>query len=343
MKLFAADKLRQLGVEIFTAQGLAREKAEFLSGTLVEANLTGHDSHGVTYFAAYSNRIKNGHIDVNAEPEIVKETTNSALIDGHYAPGQVTAKHLIEVAVEKAKENVVSAIGAFNCNHIGRLGYYTNWAAQQGVVAMLFVNVGGPSVSVYHGMGKAFGTNPFSAAVPTGEAKPFLVDYATSMVAAGKLSVARAKEEKIPLHWVKDKDGKPTDDPRATREGGWLLPFGEHKGYCLQLLTELLGAVLTGSRVGPDPDRVPPSTNGVLAIALNPDAFVGLEALKQGTDEIIDYVKNIEPEPGERVLVPGEPEWESKEQRLRDGIPIPDSTWEQITKLCEELGIDPEL
>jgi len=341
MKLFAADKLRQLGVEIFTAQGLAREKAEFLAGTLVEANLTGHDSHGVTYYAAYSNRIKNGHIDVNAEPEIVKETANSALIDGHYAPGQVTAKHLIKVAVEKAKENVVSAVGAYNCNHIGRIGYYTNWAAHQGVVAMLFVNVGGPSVSVYHGMGKAFGTNPFSAAVPTGEAKPFLVDYATSMVAAGKLSVARAKEEKIPLHWVKDKDGKPTDDPSATREGGWLLPFGEHKGYCLQLLTELLGAVLTGSRVGPDPDRTPPSTNGVLAIALDPGAFVGLEALKQGTDEIIDYVKKIEPEPGERVLVPGEPEWESKEQRLRDGIPIPDSTWEQITKLCGELGIDP--
>jgi len=343
MKLFKADKLRQLGVEIFSAQGLAREKAEFLAGTLVEANLTGHDSHGVTYYAAYSNRIKNGHIDVNAEPEIVKETANSALIDGHYAPGQVTAKHLIEVAVEKAKENVVSAVGAFNCNHIGRIGYYTNWAAHQGVVAMLFVNVGGPSVSVYHGMGKAFGTNPFSAAVPTGEAKPFLVDYATSMVAAGKLGVARAKEEKIPFHWVRDKEGKPTDDPGATREGGWLLPFGEHKGYCLQLLTELLGAVLTGSRTGPDPDRVPPSTNGVFAIALDPEAFVGLEALKQGTDEIIDYVKGIEPEPGERVLVPGEPEWESKEQRLRDGIPIPDSTWEQITMLCGELGIDPEL
>jgi LDH2 family malate/lactate/ureidoglycolate dehydrogenase len=247
---------------------------------------------------------------------------------------------LIEVAVEKAKRNVISAVGAFNCNHVGRIGYYTNWAAQQGVVAMLFVNVGGPSVSVYHGLGKAFGTNPFSAAVPTGEAKPFLVDYATSVVAAGKVGVARAKEEKIPIHWARDKDGNPTEDPWALRQGGWLLPFGMHKGYCLQLLTELLGAVLTGSRTGADPNRMPPSTNGVLAIALDPGAFVGLEALKQGADEVIEYAKGFEPEPGERVLVPGEPEWESKEERLRDGIPVPENTWEQITELCDELGID---
>lgn len=340
MIIKTADSLRNLGAEIFKAQGLAEERAEFLAETLVEANLTGHDSHGVSYFVHYSGRIKEGHIDVKAEPTIAKETPNSALIDGHYAPGQITAKRLIEVAVEKAKENVVSAVGAYNCNHIGRIGYYTNWAAHQGVVAMLFVNVGGPSVSVYHGLGKAFGTNPFSAAVPTGEAKPFLVDYATSVVAAGKVGVARAKEEKIPIHWARDKDGNPTEDPWAIRQGGWLLPFGEHKGYCLQLLTELLGAVLTGSRTGPDPNRVPPSTNGVLAIALDPGAFVGLEALRLGADEIIEYAKGFEPEPGERVLVPGEPEWESKEQRLREGIPVPESTWEQINELCEELGID---
>jgi LDH2 family malate/lactate/ureidoglycolate dehydrogenase len=334
-----AESLKKLGTEIFIAQGLAREKAEFLTETLVEASLTGHDSHGVTYFVSYSNRMKEGHIDVKAEPTITKETPNSALIDGHQAPGQITAKFLIDLAVEKAKKNTVSAVGAYNCNHIGRIGYYTNWAAHQGVIAMLFVNVGGPSVSVYHGLGKIFGTNPLSVAVPTGSTKPFLVDYATSVVAAGKVGVARAKNEKMPTHWAKDKDGNVTEDPSSLRQGGWLLPFGMHKGYCLQLVTELLGAVLTGSRTGPDPNRIPPSTNGVLAVAINPEAFVGLEALKKGTDEIINHVKVVDPEPGERVLVPGEPEWESKEHRLRDGIPIPDSTWEQISKLSEELGI----
>jgi LDH2 family malate/lactate/ureidoglycolate dehydrogenase len=339
MILKRAEELKGLGADIFSAQGMARDRAEFLSETLVEANLSGHDSHGVSYFLAYSDRIKAGHINVGADPEVVKETPSSALIDGHWAPGQITARYLIGLAVEKAKSQMVSAVGAFHCNHIGRVGFYTNWAARQGVIALMFVNVGHPSVTVYGGMGKVFGTNPFSGAVPTGEAKPFLLDYATSVVAAGKLGVARAKGEKIPIHWSRDKEGNPTDDPMAVREGGWLVPFGEHKGYCLQMLMELLGAILTGSKSGFDTISSPPSPNGVLAIALNPNAFVGLEDFVNRTDELIGQVKTVKPQPGDRVFIPGEPEWESKEQRLREGIPLPESTWTDIVKLATELGL----
>ncbi|MFB0558786.1 MAG: Ldh family oxidoreductase [Candidatus Bathyarchaeia archaeon] len=340
MIIQTAKGLRKLGADIFAAQGLSRERADFLSETIVEASLTGHDSHGVSYFVTYSDRIKKGYIDIEAEPTIAKETDSTALVDGHYAPGQITARYVMELAVRKAKERKISAVGACNCNHIGRVGYYTDWAARQGVVAMMFVNVGSPSVTVYNGLGRIFGTNPFSAAVPTGESNPFLLDYATSVVAAGKLGLARVKGERIPTNWARDKDGNPTDDPWALRRGGWLLPFGEHKGYCLQLLTELLGAVLTGSRTGPDIEREPPSTNGVLAIALDPDSFVGLDAFKQGTSGIIKHAKGVMPEPGKRVLVPGEPEWETKVKRLKEGIPIPESTWKQIMKLTEELEID---
>ncbi len=334
-----AERLIKLGIDIFKAQGIAHEKAEFITETLVEANLTNHDSHGVHYLVIYSERIKGGHIEVDAEPIIVQETPATALVDGKYAPGQIIAKRLTEIAVAKAKENMVSAVGAFNCNHIGRIGYYTNWAAKQGVIALMFVNVGGPSVSVFGGMGKSFGTNPISVGVPTGEAKPFLVDYATSVVAVGKISVATAKHAKIPLHWIRDKHGKPTDDPLAFRDGGWLLPFGEYKGYALQLVSELLGAVLTGSRVGMDPGQLPPSTNGVFMIAVDPSAFVGLGPFKEGVDDVIRRVKEIEPEPGKRVMIPGEPEWESKESRLSEGIPIPEETWDGILTLAEELGL----
>jgi len=335
-----AERLRKLGADIFAAQGLSREKAELLSETLVEANITGHDSHGVSYFVTYSDRIKKGYIDVDAEPTVARETDSTALVDGHDAPGQITARYVIELAVRKAKEQKVSAVGAFNCNHIGRVGYYTNLAAQKGVVAMMFVNVGHPSVSVYGGLGRVLGTNPFSAAVPTGKARPYLLDYATSVVAAGKLSIARSKNEKIPMYWTKDKDGNATDDPMAYREGGWLLPFGEHKGYCLQLLMELLGAVLTGSRMGTDPEREPPSPNGVLAVAIDPEAFIGLDPFKERADALFSHVKKVRPEPGSRVLIPGEPEWETREQRLRDGIPIPEETWDNIIKLANELGIN---
>jgi LDH2 family malate/lactate/ureidoglycolate dehydrogenase len=342
MILQPVEKMLILGTRIFEAQGMPKERADFIARLLVEASLTGHDSHGVRYYVTYSDRIKEGHIRVDAEPEISQETENTALIDGNWAPGQVTAQYLMEVAVEKARQSMVSAVGAFDCNHIGRIGYYTDWAAKHGVIALMFVNVGTPSVAVHEGLGEFFGTNPLSVAVPTGEAKPFLTDYATSVVASGKVSIAREKHENIPLHWAKDKDGNPTDDPFAVRDGGWLLPFGSYKGYCLQFVSELLGAVLTGSRTGPDPDRIPPSTNGVLAIAINPEAFVGLDNFKRNADELVAHVKEVEPEPGKRVLIPGEPEWEMKEKRMREGVSLPEETWNDIIKLAKELGLDPE-
>lgn len=337
-----SNRLKKIGTEIFKAQGMSDERAAFIAETLVEASLTGHDSHGVSYYVRYSERIKDGFIDPEGEPAITKETPTTALIDGRWAPGQITAFRAMETAVEKAKERSVSAVGAYNCNHIGRVGYYTNWAAQRGVIAMMFVNVGHPAATVHGGKGKVFGTNPLSVAVPTGESKPFLVDYATSVVAEGKVTVARSKGEKIPTHWTRDKDGKATDDPWAIKQGGWLLPFGSYKGYCLQLVSELLGAVLTGSRTGPDPQKTPPSTNGVFVIAINPEAFAGLDEFTRNVDELFAQVKAVEPEPGARVLIPGEPEWETKEKRMEEGIPLPEEAWDGIVNLARELGLDPD-
>ena len=335
-----ADKITELGIEIFTKQGTSLERATFLVETLVEGNLAGHDSHGVYYYTRYSERIKQGYIKPMAEPEIVKETPGTAFIDGKWTFGQITAKKLVETAVDKAKENMVSAVGAFNCNHIGRIGYYTDWAAKQGIISTFYVNVGNPIVSLHNGLGKTFGTNPYSASVPTGGDIPFLVDYATSVVAAGKLSVASAKKAKIPKHWTRDQYGRVNDDPNILRDGGWLLPFGEYKGYGLQMVCELLGAVLTGSRVGPSGVELPPSPNGIFMMAVNPEAFIGLDEFTKNTDALLKQVKNWPALGGERVYVPGEPEKETKEKRLREGIDLPETTWGEIMALCEELGID---
>jgi LDH2 family malate/lactate/ureidoglycolate dehydrogenase len=340
MIIIPADKLTELGVRIFTTQGTPEDTAKFLVETLVEANLTGHDSHGISFYVGYSDRLSKGFIDANAEPVIVKETPSSALIDGRLTFGQVTAMKLTKVAVEKAKENMVAGVGAFNCNHIGRLGYYTDWAAKHDVIATMYVNVGNPIVSVYHGLGKTFGTNPYSASVPTGSETPFLVDWATSVVAHGKIAVARAKRVKIPDRWSRDKYGRVTEDPNAVYEGGWILPFSEYKGYGMQMVCELLGAVLTGSRTGISGITVPPSTNGVFMLAINPDGFVGLDTFKANTSRLLDTVKRLPAEAGSRILVPGEPEKESKAQRLKDGIPIPDDTWSQIEALCRRLEVD---
>jgi LDH2 family malate/lactate/ureidoglycolate dehydrogenase len=169
------------------------------------------------------------------------------------------------------------------------------------------------------------------------------MDYATSFAAAGKISVARAKHAKIPKHWVRDKNGEPTDDPNAFYDGGYLLGFGEHKGYGIQMTSELLGAALTGSRASMDDSKNPPSPNGVFCIAINPEAFVGLKAFKEKSSEIIKFVKSRKPEKGETVLIPGDPERISKRQRLQEGVPLPEDTWEQIRKISVELDLDPNI
>jgi uncharacterized oxidoreductase len=339
MIIIQSDKLIQLGIEIFTTQGVGEEDAKFLVQSLVEANLTGHDSHGAYYFARYSDRIKEGHIRLEVEPKIVKETDTTAYIDGQWGIGQLTAKRVTEIAVKKAKENMVSAVGSFNTNHIGRIGYYTEMAAKQGIITTFYVNVGHPIVSVHNGHGPVFGTNPYSVSVPVGGDIPFLVDYATSVVAAGKLSVARAAKSKIPTHWTLDRDGKTNDNPAVLSEGGWLLPFGLYKGMGLQMVAELLGAVLTGSRVGPSGITTPPSPNGVFMLAVNPEAFVGLDEFVKKTDDLLNKVKEWQPLEGERVMVPGEPEKETKAYRLANGVQLPDETWTELVALCKELGI----
>jgi uncharacterized oxidoreductase len=340
MVVLPVEELRELGVEIFMAQGASEERARFLVDTLLEANLTGHDSHGVHYYVRYSERIDEGSIKVDEEPLVVKESPSSALIDGRWTFGQVTAMKVAETAVEKAKEHMVSGVGAYNCNHIGRIGYYTDWAARHDVIATFYVNVGNMIVSAYNGLGRAFGTNPFSVSVPTGSETPFLVDYATSVVAAGKVTVARAKKSKIPRTWTRDRYGRVTDDPNAMSEGGWMLPFGDYKGQGLQMACELLGAVLTGSRTGLSGITTPPSPNGVFMLAVNPEAFVGLDEFKREAAELLGKVKALPAVAGERVMVPGEPEKESKERRLREGIPVPESTWGEIKALCGRLGVE---
>lgn len=338
--IIPADQLRELGVKLFTAQGTSLERAEYLIDSLIEANLTGHDSHGAHYFIRYSERIKNGHIIIDEEPEIVKESPGSALIDGKWTFGQITAKKAIELAVEKAKKSMVAGVGAFNCNHIGRLGWYTDWAAKQGIITTMYANVGHPSVSVHNGFGKTFGTNPYSASVPTCGDVPFLVDYATSVVAHGKVSVAKAGKKEIPVHWTLDKDGNKTTNAEDLDNGGWLLPIGGYKGMGLQMVSELLGGVLTGSRVGPAPYTDPPSPNGVFIVAINPDGFIGYDKFKMDSDSLLKTVKAWPSLKGEQVLVPGMPEEISKEKRLKDGIELPEETWVGIVSLCKEHGVN---
>jgi len=346
-------ELRKLGVSIFKHLGAPRDYSELVVDMLVEASLVGHGSHGIRYIPIYAERIKKGIIDIKSRPEVIRETPSTAHIDGHWAFGQATAKKTFEVAIEKAKRSSVSAVAAFHCNHIGRLGAYTMMAAKNDMIGILTANVAHPIVQPFGGASRVFGTNPISVAVPAGEMKPFLLDFATSAVAEGKIGLSAMTGAKIPLGWIVDKEGHETDNPLdfstptgAVGEDGRLLSFGSrdsHKGYCLSILMEILGGLLTGAGSFVDGENVHSYENGILAIVLDIEAFTPLDTFKKRIDSLFRKVHTepVDPqfEHGE-VQIPGEFEWRNREKHLREGIEISDPLWEQIVNLAQELGID---
>jgi uncharacterized oxidoreductase len=352
MPRIPVNELRKTGVAIFTRLGAPYEYAELVVDMLIEANLVGHDSHGIHYVTRYAERIKKGIIDPTARPEVTNDTPSTAIIDGHWTFGQVTATKAMRLAIEKAKRTSISAVGAIHCNHIGRLGAYTMLAAESDMVGFLMVNVVDPVVQPFGGASRVFGTNPISVAAPAGEQKPFLLDFATSSVAEGKVGLAAMNKQKIPLGWIVDNDGHDTDDPLdfslqngSVGESGRLLSFGArdgHKGYCLSILMEILGGILPGG--GPiDDERAHMYENGLLAIALDIKRFTPLQRFKNRMDSLFKKVHNAPVNPEfqySEVQVPGEYEWRNREKRLTERIDVPQPAWDEIQHLAAELNIN---
>jgi uncharacterized oxidoreductase len=358
MRRFQASEIRELEVNILRRLGATPEHAELVVDMLVEASLVGHDSHGVHYITRYADRIKRGIIDTKAVPEVTKETEGTAIIDGHWSFGQITAKRVMEVAIAKAGKMGVGAVGALHCNHIGRLGAYTMMAAEKGMVGMLTLNVVHPTVQPFGGASRVLGSNPISVAAPTGDLHPFLLDFATSAVAEGKVGWAAMKGEKIPVGWIVDRDGCDTDNPLdfslpdgsvdESKESGRMLSFSDrssHKAYALSLLMEVLAGILPGAGSTADQDYHL-YENGLLAIVLNIQSLTGLGNFRKRIDSLIQRL-HTEPVNAEfqydKLQIPGEFEQANRARRLKEGIEIPDMAWKQIMHLAEELGIELDL
>ena len=241
----------------------------------MRANLYGHDSHGVLRHQAYLKQVKEGVIRPAQRPRVKKRKGAIAIVDCQRGLGQTGARFGAALLRDMAREHGVAALSLANCNHIGRLGEYAAWLAQEGLVGLVMVGIPGAITTPWGGRQRMTGTNPMAWGVPTG-AGPLVLDYATSMVAAGKMHVYSDKGEPLPEGWVLDAQGEPTRDPDALFEGGMLLPFGTYKGYGLNLMMALIPVLLAGT---------PPSGaagvelhgNPTLMIALSIEAFGGLE------------------------------------------------------------------
>jgi uncharacterized oxidoreductase len=307
---------------------------------LVGAHLAGHDSHGIIRLRQYRDHVRDQKVFPEAEVEVVRESSTTALLNGNYAWGQVIAKRAMDVAIDKAAEHEIGAVSVRDCYHIGRVGVYPMMAAERGFIAQLHCNGHGVCrVAPWGGSAARLATNPVAIAIPTRGA-PIVVDITTSVVAEGKVRVSKNAGKAIPEGWVLNADGQPTTNPGDLYEGGTLLPLGGregHKGYGLSIVVDLLGGALSGAGCGTLTDKV---GNGLFVQVTNPDAFIGREEFYDRVDEFIANLKSSPCREGiDGILLPGEPEQRVAEARGKTGIEIDDTTWAQVTELAVELGV----
>jgi uncharacterized oxidoreductase len=320
------------------AVGTPPDLAEIVADSLVEANLVGHDSHGVIRLETYIALVRSGQVQPTAQPMIAQQSGATAQVDAASGWGQPAARLATQVVGALAREHGVGAVTISNCNHIGRLGEYVAAIAAQDQIGLAMCNAG-PAVAPFGGARRVLGTNPFACAVPSGpDRDPILVDFATSGVAEGKLKMARAKGEMIAPGLLLNSDGQESTNPADFYSGGVLLPFGGHKGYGLSVMIELLGGALSGKAPAPLPEYG--GGNGTLLLALTIGPFVSLEQFIDQTRRFEDELKATPPAAGStEVLLPGEPEMRERRRRIRDGIPIPDQVWAGIQALADELHV----
>jgi uncharacterized oxidoreductase len=327
--------------QIFQAAGTTAEDAHLVAVSLVKSNLVGHDSHGVVRVRQYLDNIAKGELFPAARPVIERETATITMVDALYGFGQVAAHFAITQTIEKAQNQGLAATGLYNCNHVGRLGEWVQMAADQSLIGLAFCSGGRPGglVAPFGGAGRLLGTNPVAAAVPIVGHPPFVMDFATSAVAEGKVRVARNKGQSIPEGWILDVQGRPSTNPNDLYEGGMLLPTAGHKGFGLALLIEFLGGVLTGQG-GPWLPSYTTVRNGVIFIVLSVEAFRIPEDFLAEAAMLRDKTKATPPAQGfDEVLLPGEPEQRAAEQRQAEGISIDETTWGELVEAARQLGV----
>lgn len=345
MPTLSAEELKRLSAEVFVQLGTPASAAQCVAHHLVEANLAGHDSHGVMRIPQYVDLIKAGRIVPQGQMQVVHESTATAVVDGGLGFGQVIARDGMLLALEKARGGGVGAVTVRNCSHTGRIGTYTELAAHAGFVGIAMVNSGGAgqSVAPFGGIARRLATNPISIAAPSGGPHPVVLDMASSVAPEGKVRVLFQAGQKLPPGWLVDINGAPsTDAADFYREpGGALQPLGGpvgHKGFILAFMIDILAGLLSGA--GCSSADPPPAGDGMLTIALDVKQFLPLAEFQHRVAELADYVRSCPLAPGvERIYAPGEIEALRRARRLREGIFVEPSLWTQIEQICTRLNV----
>ena len=335
-------RLMAFATAVYAGQGVPEADARLIADTLVQADLWGHQSHGVLRLGWYLDRMRNKVMHPVTTPEFVVDAGGLAVIDGHDGVGHVLAKRAAEEAIKRAKVHGIAAVGVRMSNHFGTCMYYTLMGAREGCVMMLTSN-GGPAMAPWGGRKKIVGTNPWSIAAPAGRHAPFVVDMANTGVARGKIYLARNKHEPIPEGWAITADGAPTTDPQAAIDG-IILPMAGHKGYAIAGMVDMMSGVLTGSgflsSVHSPYKTADKSNCGHFMMAINIEAMQPLSEFNTRMEQFVAEIKAVPLAQGyDEVFYPGEMEARNNARNRREGLRFPDDTIADLKRIADETGL----
>lgn len=346
MPTLHAEPLTRFVQRLFQKSGLEPDEAVRVAESLVDANLCGHDSHGVIRVMQYLDALADGRLRAGAALTIVKETAAVLVADGGGGLGQVQAHRLLERLIPRAQALGLAAGTLKHCGHIGRLGEYAEAAAKQKMAFVATVNNHGfaRGVAPPGGTEARIGTNPLCLGVPTSH-EPVILDIGTSVVAEGKVRVLFNKKQPVPPGWLLDHQGQPTTDANVLYQEprGTILPLGgsqAYKGFGLGLLLDMFVGGFSGAPCS-SPGAPNLSANAVFFMVLDIAQFAGADHFLRETTQLAHNIRTCPKAAGvQEIMLPGDPERRTKAARLKDGIVLDDGTWSQLKAVAAKLGVD---
>jgi len=354
--LIPADVLAAFGGHILAAAGCSDDEGRRIADRLVAANLTGHDSHGISRIPRYVQHMGIGLVFPGRSVTTVRDDGNTLVLDGDSGFGQIVGEAAVALGCERAHAHGTAVVTLRNSGHLGRIGDWAEDAAARGLISIHMVSVRGRSLAApFGGIDRRLATSPFCAGVPLSDDDPLVLDFATSRIAEGKALVGAVTGAARPAGSFVDAEGRPSADPadlygattsdpvpNASAGRGALAAFGDHKGSGLSIMIEVLAGALSGAGVSMTlADRMEaPFRNAMLSIYLDPDRFAGRAYVESEVRAWIAYVKSARPAAGhDDVLVPGEKERRLRAKRLRDGVPLADGIWRRLVDVAAQSGV----
>ena len=350
--LISEKALRAFMQRVFEREGFTAEDARTIADVLMQADLFGIESHGAQRMMYYHQNIASGSVDMHAQIEVVRETPVSALLDAHFAMGQLAGVRAMQMAIDKAKHTGVGIACVRNSSHYGIAGYYTLMAEKEGLCAFSMTNTGPIMVPTF-GREMMLGTNPIAFCMPA-DPYPFWFDASTTVVTLGKVEVHAKREKPMPEGWTINSKGEIETDAGAMNQSilagemGGILPLGGagethsgHKGYGLAIMVEALTGVLAQGLMSPEMQGAHGDHTSHFFLAFDPGMFGDPAAIRAQMSRYLDMLRSSEKLPGEsRIYTPGEKAFESMQRRRAEGIPVEEKTLAELRRIAKELGLE---